>query len=235
MIHLEELNRELASVSAEQRLERSYEVFGKDNVVFSSSFGALSAGLCHLVSTAAPGATVYFLDTGFHFPETIAFRDALLEKLDLKLEVLKPSISQEELFRQLGDEPYKTNPDACCRINKVEPMERLMRNKLAWISGLRGGQNDFRAGLEFIIQRPDGKYKLQPILDWSQKDLYEYITRHDLPFHPLWEQGYTSIGCAPCTSLPKVLGDERSGRWAGQDKTECGLHLPPKQTGGPAA
>ncbi len=222
-LNLIEINGKLEKLSAEERLHWGFEIFG-EGILFSSSFGALSAGLCHLVATVAPGTPVYFLETGFHFPETLVFRDELIARLPLKLEILEANYLDKEKLADMGPEPYRTNPDRCCQINKVAPFERALEGKSAWISGVRRSQNDHRAALDFLTRTENGKLKLHPILDWSTKQLYEYIQQHNLPVHPLWEKGYTSIGCGPCTHAPLDPGDERSGRWAGTGKTECGLH-----------
>lgn len=216
---------ELAALTARERLLRIFEHFGSDAVVFSSSFGAFSAVLCHLVSDVAPGTSVYFLDTGFHFPETLQFRDDLLEKLNLTLRIIHPKLSKPALFALLGDTPYQTAPDRCCGINKVEPLKQILKPGSVWISGLRRGQTDHRTTLDYFYQTDGGHYKIQPILDWSSPEMYRYLRAHQLPVHPLWEKGYTSIGCAPCTAPCQAGGDERSGRWKDSSKTECGLHL----------
>ena len=223
VLDLDAANEALRPMDALGRLRWGFETFG-ERLVFTSSFGALSAGLCHLVSIAKPGCTVYFLETGFHFPETLLFRDALVAELGLTLKNLTPVIPKETLMAELGPKPYRRSPERCCDVNKVQPMRQLLQGVDAWISGVRSGQSAFRDGLNYLTCTLEGQYKLHPILDWTAKDLYDYLQTHHLPTHPLWEQGYPSIGCAPCTRAPLDADDERSGRWAGTSKSECGLH-----------
>ncbi|MGH9040583.1 MAG: phosphoadenylyl-sulfate reductase [Acidimicrobiia bacterium] len=160
-----------------------------------------------------PGIEVFFLDTGFHFPETLQMAGWLRARYDLNLVVLRP---------EAGTATYdRDGIDACCAARKVDPLERYLATKAAWVSGLRRDETPARAGaraLEWDANR--GLVKVNPLLTWTGADVARYVTRHDLPVNPLREQGYGSIGCAPCT-LP---GTGREGRWAGTDKAECGLH-----------
>ena len=223
-LDLDTVNQEFSRLSAQERLAWTYETFPEGSVVFSSSFGSYSAGLLHMISQVKPKAPVVFLETGFHFPETIQFRDQLIQDLDLELAIYQRKLSDSEFTKQLGDKPYQSNPDQCCHLNKVEPMQDALKGKQAWISGLRGQQTEHRAGLSFVIQTKDGLYKIHPLLDWPKARLLYYIEQNNLPLHPLTEKGSSSIGCWPCTQVPSD-GDERSGRWQGQGKTECGLHF----------
>lgn len=215
----------LAPLSAQERLAKFFERFKPEDIAFTSSFGVFSAGLIHLVSQVAPGSKVYFLDTGFHFQETLDFVQDVVSRVDLKLDVIRPATPKSQLFYSLGSEPYRSQPKRCCFINKVEPMQALLQQKKGWIAGVRRGQSDHRAAMEFVELTGDGKWKLAPILDWTKPQLYAYIEEHGLPLHPLFDKGYTSIGCAPCTQVNLNPNDERGGRWAGLPQTECGLHF----------
>lgn len=190
--------------------------FGPD-VAMSSSFQTQSLPLLHIVAQTAPGLPVIFLDTGFHFPETLRFRDRLVEEWSLNLVVVRPD--PQEAVPGL----YRTDPDRCCLIHKVAPMRRAMSGLRAWISGVRRDQTASRSTLE-VMERSGDLVRVHPLASWTSRDVWRYIARHDLPAHPLFSQGYASIGCAPCTRPVQIDMGERSGRWAGRGKTECGLH-----------
>jgi phosphoadenosine phosphosulfate reductase len=180
--------------------------------------------LLHLISRARPDLPVIFLDTGYHFPETLAYRDQLVERFGLTLRVVGSALSRADFAQQYGDALYRRDPDMCCYINKVEPMRRALQDLDAWITGIRREQTSDRAAAQVVEALPDGRVKINPLVAWTREDLWAYINRHDLPAHPLFGQGYLSIGCAPCTAPVTADQDERAGRWAGTTKTECGLH-----------
>ena len=190
----------------------------------TSSFQTQSVALLHLISRARPDLPVIFLDTGYHFPETLAYRDQLVERFGLTLRVVGSALSRTDFVRQYGDALYRRDPDMCCYINKVEPMRRALQDLDAWITGIRREQTSHRAAAQVVEALPDGRVKVNPLVAWTREDLWAYINRHDLPAHPLFGQGYLSIGCAPCTAPATADQDERAGRWAGTTKTECGLH-----------
>lgn len=191
----------------------------------TSSFQTQSVPLLHMVSRVAPQMPVFFLDTGFHFPQTLAFRDRLVADLGLNLKVLKPELGHKGFLQRYG-ELYRMDPDMCCHINKVLPLRAVSKNLLAWISGIRRDQTPNRSNTPVIARQLDGLYKICPLATWTAKQVWQYSYDHQLPEHPLLAQGYESIGCAPCTR-PVFQGENpRAGRWAGNAKTECGLHLP---------
>ena len=192
----------------------------------TSSFQTQSVALLHLISVVRPDLPVIFLDTGYHFPETLAYRDQLVAQLGLTLRIARPAASPAETARRHGDALYRRDPDLCCYINKVEPMQRALADLDAWISGIRRDQTAARAAVRTVEGLPDGRLKINPLAAWTREDLWRYIHAHDLPSHPLFSQGYLSVGCAPCTSPVTRGDDERAGRWAGTGKTECGLHTP---------
>lgn len=193
-------------------------------VLATSSFGVESAVLLHLLVQAAPEVPVAFLDTGFHFPETHAFRAELEARLGVRVRSIEPRVPRERFLAEHGP-AYRTDPELCCGCNKVEPMQRALQGIACWISGLRRDQAPTRRHTPVWQPVVGGTARLHPIADWSQEAVSDYLARHDLPVHPLAHEGYTSIGCAPCTRPPDTAGDRRSGRWAGQAKTECGIHL----------
>lgn len=228
---IESLNDRFESAPAAEILSWAWARFGA-LVAVSSSFQSQSVPLLHLVSQHCPAMPVIFLDTGFHFGETLRFRDQLRERLGLNIEVLHPEIQKNELMQRYGEGLYRRDPDLCCHINKVEPMDRYMVGKSAWISGVRRDQTAHRRTLRTLEPAAKGLLKIHPMLDWTSRDVWTYINEHDLPVHPLLEQGYFSIGCAPCTRPVGAGEDERSGRWAGNDKTECGIHTESGQSAG---
>ena len=193
-----------------------------------SSFGAESAVLLHLVASIDPSVPVLFLDTGKHFAETLAYRDTLVERLGLNLVVLTPD--PEDLAKK--DETglrWSYDPDGCCEIRKVKPLEKALAGYDASFTGRKAFQAATRANLpRFEVDTSDaqGRLKINPLIDWDASQIEAYFIAHDLPRHPLIAQGYPSIGCSPCTSQVAPGEDPRSGRWKGWDKTECGIHKP---------
>jgi phosphoadenosine phosphosulfate reductase len=195
----------------------------------TSSFGAESVVLLHLVSVAAPELPVLFLDTGFHFPETLAYRDQLVEQLGLNVvDVTGEPWVQRQTERQ-GIELPLADPDTCCYLRKTVPLRAALKHKDGWVTGLRRSVTAERAATPVLQAiRQDGRwmFKVAPIALWSDDEVDDYIARHALPRNPLVERGYRSIGCAPCTRPVEQGEDARSGRWSHvPDKTECGLHL----------
>jgi phosphoadenosine phosphosulfate reductase len=203
-------------------------VAGKVAVV--SSFGAESAVLLHMVAQVAPATPVLFLDTLRHFPETLAYRDALVAHLGLTGVI---NLTPEAAVLAARDEAglrWSFDPDGCCEIRKVAPLAAALRGFDATITGRKGFQAQTRAGLpRFELDRSDaaGRLKINPLIDWQAQALADYAAEHGLPAHPLVAQGYPSIGCMPCTSKVAPGEDPRSGRWRGWDKTECGIHVTP--------
>ena len=195
----------------------------------TSSFGADSAVLLHLVSEVAPQVPVLFLETGFHFEETLAFRRELAHDLGLTVLDVQPDLSVPQQARRHGAELYRRDPDACCAMRKTAPLRRALANFDGWATGVRRNQTPERAATPVVEARPhDGRFlvKVAPLARWSDADVADYLDAHDLPRHPLVEQGYPSIGCWPCTRQVAPGTDPRAGRWAEFDgKTECGIHL----------
>ena len=198
------------------------ELLGDAAIV--SSFGAESAVLLHLVTRAAPDMPVLFLDTGKHFPETLAYRDELAARLGLNLITVTPD-PQDLAAKDATELRWSYDPDGCCEIRKVKPLEKALTDFDTSITGRKGFQASTRAGLaRFELDGDTGRLKFNPLANWSRADLDAYFAAHDLPRHPLEAEGYPSIGCSPCTSKVKPGEDPRAGRWRGWDKTECGIH-----------
>jgi phosphoadenosine phosphosulfate reductase len=203
-----------------------------DDLVMSSSFGAESAVLLHMASSALPGIPVIFVDTGYIFPETHAFREQLRARLNLNLRVYRTRNDPAEYLRRAGesDPTWRNNVTACCAANKNEPFERAMRelSPRGWLRGIRRNQAATRKDRRFIEWSDRYHcHAISPLLNWTSRDLYGYLKKFDLPYHPLYEKGYLSIGCNPlsCTRPVTADDDPRSGRWAGQGKVECGINL----------
>lgn len=193
----------------------------------TSSFQADCVALVQMVNEAAPGTPVLFLDTGYHFAETYAYRDEITSRLKLNLVNVMPAITVAEQESQFGI-LNQTAPDRCCGIRKVEPLFRSIDPFAIWFTALRRDQSPTRASLQHIddFRLPTGKTlrKVSPLANWSMKDVWAYVKSKDLPFLPLYDRGYTSIGCEPCTALPFDPENARSGRWGGR-KLECGIHI----------
>lgn len=212
------LNQKYTPLAFEQRLTQLYLDFPVDKVLVTSSFAATSAYFLHIVSQIKPEQKIAFIDTGYHFEQTLAYKQFLIEKFGLQTFDVKAEDWQHQFTVQ--DKTYEKDPDYCCAINKVEPLNAIKPNYQVWVSSLMGWQTDNRAGMQVFEERR-GMLKFNPMIDVTREQRDAYISEHALPFHPMVADGYSSIGCTHCT----VRGDGRSGRWVGKSKTECGLHL----------
>ena len=222
---LKEVNQELANLDAVSRVKWAVGEFG-DDVALSSSFGADSAVMLHLSTQVKPDLRVVTVDTGMLFPETIQFRTELLKRLKLNLRVYCIPPTDEVLVDSAG-QLWLTNPAACCSDEKRRLFD-LAKKELglrAWLTGIRRDQTETRRNSTIVARDHAGLLKISPILDWTAEQVDDYMRQNDLPYHPLHEKGYLSIGCACCTRPVKPGEDPRAGRWPGQAKTECGLHL----------
>ncbi len=215
-MNLQELNQKYEQMSVEDRITSVYHDF--DKVLFTSSFGTSAAILLHLISKLKPEQKVHFIDTTYHFAETISYRDQLTEQLSLNLENVLPADWKNAFTRD--DQTWTKDPDLCCSINKVEPLDSLKPNYEVWMSGLMRFQNTERKSRK-IFEKKGNLLKFHPIIDLSEEEQKAYFEVNNLPKHPLEKAGYHSIGCAQCT----FKGKGRSGRWGNSAKTECGLHL----------
>jgi phosphoadenosine phosphosulfate reductase len=200
-----------------------YKAEGK-KLFTSSSFQSHSLVLLHILSRIDRAIPVYFINTGFHFPETIRFRDYVtslfgLHTIDLKSEM--PKIMQRDAEGRLL---FTSDPDHCCYLNKTQPMDAVLREYDVWINGVRADQSAVRAAMKVEQPAPYGKLRFHPMLDWTAKMIWQYQKEHNLPKHPLEEKGYVSIGCEPCTRRLDPNMQEREARWYGLKKAECGLH-----------
>ena len=213
-----ELNARYKPLGFEERIQQLYQDFDPAKVLVTSSFAATSAYFLHIFSEIRPEQVIHFIDTGFHFEKTLAYRDFLVKKFNLRVEDITPDHHHHAY--SVSEKLWQTDPDFCCSVNKVQPLEEVKENYDVWVSSLMGWQTEHRSTLEIFEERR-GIIKFNPMIDVTKEERDDYIKQHDLPFHPMVEEGYSSIGCTHCT----VKGDGRSGRWQGKEKTECGLHL----------
>ncbi|WP_409272096.1 phosphoadenylyl-sulfate reductase [Neobacillus sp. SCS-31] len=207
-------------------LKWAYREYG-DEIVYACSFGAEGIVMLDLISKVNKQAAVLFLDTGLHFAETYELIDKIKEKYPgFKLNIVKPDISLSEQEALYGQELWKCDPNLCCKIRKVEPLVRELATVKAWISGLRREQSETRKRVQYINKDERFKnIKICPLIHWKWEDIWNYIRLNSLPYNPLHDRQYPSIGCQPCTHPVKEGDDLRAGRWANTGKTECGLHL----------
>ena len=199
------------------------ETFGDDFAVTSSMADGL---LSHLASRAVPGVNVVFLDTGYHFAETIGTRDWVSGVMPITLVNVQPAQTVAEQDAEYGGKLHDRDPDLCCSLRKVQPLAKALAGYTAWGSGVRRDESPTRAGTPVVDwDAKRGMVKVNPLAAWTQDDVDGYIAEHRVPVNPLQEIGYASIGCAPCTRPVAPGEDPRAGRWAGRGKTECGLHV----------
>lgn len=220
--HWQDLSTELLNdiftpLSFERRISLLYKYFEEKDVLFTSSFGGNSVFLLHFISQIRPSQQVHFIDTTYHFRETLAYKELLTERFHLNVIDVVPEPEQNALTRE--EEWWKEHPRMCCSINKVVPLEPIKARHKVWISGLMNYQTEFRSHLR-VFERQGDILKFHPLIDIDEGEVLYHFSLHNLPRHPLEELGYGSIGCTHCTEK----GEGRSGRWKGQGRTECGLH-----------
>ena len=213
-----------ADATAEEVVAWAGETFGSSLAVACSMAG--DTVLPHLVAGVVPGVDVLFLDTGYHFPETIGTRDALAEVIDARIVNVLPKQTVAEQDAEYGAKLHDRNPTLCCQLRKVDPIDGELEGYEAWVTGIRREDNALRANAQLVEW--DARHhmvKINPLAAWSFDDVIDYATGNGVPINLLLTEGYPSIGCAPCTRPVAPGEDPRAGRWAGAAKTECGLHL----------
>jgi phosphoadenosine phosphosulfate reductase len=230
-LDLPELNQMFEASEPRKIVEWSIAQFG-DELVMSSSFGAESALMLHMASSLKPGLRVIFVNTGYLFPETHGFMEQLRLRLNLNVWIYRTRNDPIAWLHHAGEEnpAWRKDVDACCAANKNEPFERAMRElkPRGWLRGIRRNQAKTRAEVQFIEwNKRFNSYALSPFLNWTGREIHAYFKKYDLPYHPLWEKGYSSIGCNPlsCTRPVGEGDDPRSGRWSESDKIECGINV----------
>jgi len=206
-------------------LEWAFDTFG-EAVAISSAFGAEGMVLIDIASRVRSSFRLFTLDTEFLFPETYNLMDQVEQRYGITIERVYPLSSPEEQERLHGPALWQSNPDQCCNLRKVEPLQRKLHGLRAWITSIRRDQTVARAGAGKIEwDEKFGLVKINPIADWSSKQVWQYIREHEVPYNTLHERNYPSIGCTHCTRAVRPGEDPRAGRWAGSTKTECGLHV----------
>jgi len=219
----EELDRALRDASPAEIVAAALKTVGRDQLALVSSFGTESATLLKVMADVDPAIPVIFLDTGWLFEETLAYRDTLIATLGLTdVRSIKPA--EETLTREDPDRDlWFSDPDACCRIRKVEPLARALKPFSAWLNGRKRFQGNTRADIP-VVEDDGARLKFNPFANVSREELEAIFVRAKLPRHPLAASGFRSVGCMPCTSRTAEGEDERAGRWRGRAKTECGIH-----------
>ncbi|MBO0826406.1 MAG: phosphoadenylyl-sulfate reductase [Streptosporangiales bacterium] len=214
--------RELAEAPASEIVRWAHAAFG-DRLAIASSMA--DAVVIDVVSREVPGLDVLFLDTGYHFVETIATRDAVASLYPVHLRSVEPEQTVAEQDAAYGPRLHDRDPDLCCSLRKVEPLSRALARYSAWLTGLRRADSPDRADTRVVaFDEHRGKVKINPIASWSDEDVDAYVERHGVLLNPLLSDGYGSVGCEPCTRRLRPGEDARAGRWAGMAKTECGIH-----------
>lgn len=216
-ISVELLNDVFTPLPYHERIRLLYKYFSSEDVLLTSSFGTSSAFLLYWVSEAEPEQKVHFIDTTYHFPETLAYKEKLTELFDLKVMEVLPEAAENALTRE--EQWWIDHPRMCCSINKIVPLEPVKAAHKVWISGLMSFQTEFRSHLR-VFERQGDILKFHPLIDVDEGELLYHFSLHNLPHHPLEDKGYGSIGCVHCTNR----GEGREGRFKGQSRNECGLH-----------
>ncbi|MCI0377521.1 MAG: phosphoadenylyl-sulfate reductase, partial [Gemmataceae bacterium] len=191
-----------------------------------TAFGPEGNCIIHMLAGIEPRVRIFNLETGYQFPETLQLRERIKERYGIEVEYIYPELTVEEYEKEHGGPLYNLYSDQCCHDRKILPLRKAAAGYLAWISAIRKDQTDDRA--QAAVVQWDAKFdlvKINPLLHWTTNDVWSFIVQNDVPYNPLHDQGYPSIGCWPCTRAVKVGEDERAGRWAGKVKKECGLHV----------
>ncbi|TJY38837.1 phosphoadenylyl-sulfate reductase [Cohnella pontilimi] len=211
------------NASAETVIEWAVRTF--PNITFACSFGAEDVVLVDMLQKISPKTDIFYLDTDFHFKETYETRDRLVAHYGLEFVQVKPLSTPEEQAAEHGDELWKSDPNACCNIRKVEPLTRILGKYEAWITGIRRDQAPTRANAKKVeYDTKFGLVKFNPLASWTSEDVWNYIRSNEVIYNPLHDRNYPSIGCEHCTRQVMPGEDPRAGRWSGTEKTECGLH-----------
>lgn len=224
-VDLEAVNARLSAARPWEVLEWAVETY-HPKLTMATAFGPEGCAILHMLSQIEPGVRVFNLDTGYQFAETLQLRDRIAERYGIEVELVRPDSSVAEYEAANGGPVYLAEPDRCCRDRKLLPMRRAIEGYDAWISSIRADQSAHRRQASVVgWDAKFGLMKVNPLLHWTHRDVWAYVMANEVPYNPLHDRGYPSIGCWPCTRavLPGET-DERAGRWAGQAKTECGLH-----------
>ena len=225
------INQILQNATAHDILRWAATTFG-DKLTMATAFGAEGCCLIHMLAEVAPRTRIFNLETGYQFPETLELRERIKNRYGITVEFIQPEMSVQEYEAEHGGPLYTIRPDQCCHDRKMVPLRQAVVGYEAWISAIRGDQTADRGRATVVGW--DAKFnlvKVNPLLSWNRKQVWKFILDNDIPYNPLHDRGYPSIGCWPCT-IPVADGeDERAGRWAGNVKKECGLHVIEHQSG----
>jgi phosphoadenosine phosphosulfate reductase len=219
-----EANARLAEGTPVEVLQWGVERFFP-RLTMATAFGPEGCILIHLLAQIEPRVRIFNLDTGYQFAETLALRDQIAERYGIEVEMIRPETTVAQYEQEHGGPLYVSNSDQCCYDRKIVPLRRALVGYESWISAIRADQSSHRAQAQVVgWDAKFGLVKINPLLSWTKRDVWAFIVANRVPYNPLHDQGYPSIGCWPCTRRVEAGEDERAGRWAGQAKTECGLH-----------
>jgi phosphoadenosine phosphosulfate reductase len=222
----DKLADELEDKRAEDVLRVAVDLF-HPRLVLTCSWQKQSSVLVHMIAEIQPDVRVVEFDTGLLFPETYRTREKLIERYPVRFERLEPELTVDQQAEAYGPKLWEREPDRCCAMRKVAPLQQALEGMDAWITGIRRDQSTTRENARKIeIDARRGIVRVQPLVDWTNRDVWRYIWKHSIPYNTLHDHGFPSIGCVPCTSPIEEGSDERSGRWKGTSKVECGLHGP---------
>jgi len=219
-----EVDDELNLESAETVLRWALQKFGRD-VALATGFGAEGCVLIRMLAEIDTNARIFYLDTDLLFPETYELIKTLEARYGVRFEQRTSRLSLAAQAASYGERLWEREPDVCCQLRKVDPLREILSGLRAWITAIRREQTPARAGARVVEQdRKFELFKINPLAVWSRHDVWRYIKEHDVPYNQLYDLGYRSIGCQPCTTLVQIGEEERAGRWRSSEKTECGLH-----------
>lgn len=218
------INARLEDASPQEILRWAAGEFGS-KLTMATAFGPEGCVILHMLAQVAPATRVFNLETGYQFAETLELRDRIAMRYGIEVELVRPELSVEAYEAANGGPVYAQDPDRCCRDRKIVPLKRAIAGYDAWISAIRADQSADRSRAKPVgWDAKFGLVKVNPLLNWTRRDVWAFIVTHDVPYNPLHDRGFASIGCWPCTRAIAAGESERDGRWAGQAKTECGLH-----------
>lgn len=227
---LRKLSRDFEGLYPEDVLTWTFNYFG-DTAAMATGFGPSGIVLMHMLSRTAPEGEVFYLDTDLFFPQTYQLKRQLEDLLEIRFTRVHSGLSLQEQAAQEGEHLWRSNPDRCCLLRKVQPLRKFLRTRSAWITGIRRDQSPTRAGTNIVEWDPQNELvKVNPLAGWTEEEVWRYISMYDLPYNSLHDRGYPSLGCIPCTK-PVHNGEEaRAGRWRGHGKLECGIHAAGEST-----
>jgi phosphoadenosine phosphosulfate reductase len=224
LARIEAMAERLEDATPQRILSQAFDEFG-DGVAIATGFGAEGAALIDMAVKIKPQPAIFFLDTGFLFPETYALRRRLEDRYQIEIRAVQTAITPEVQDEMFGPRLWSRDPDLCCRLRKLEPLKDALKELDAWVTAIRRDQTPSRAtsrAVEWDYRWQ--RVKINPLVGWTKREVWDYIAAHDVPYNPLHDAGYPSIGCTHCTRAVRAGESERAGRWSGHAKTECGLH-----------